>query len=218
MLQNETKTSNPYPQNTRKRSFLSIVSIITLFSFLALIGPWMIGAVFNGLSNDPTAGQAFGWLGLLTAVVAGPVFVISLVATIVAAIISAISGKDSDATSTTSVVPPPAFPPAVFPPSETPTPKVSPTITPLLGAIITGDIALVQTALADHPEQLNTAYAQNGNTPLHVAALNGYTNIVRLLLEHPNLDTTHTNNAGHTALDLAREKGFTEIVLLLDNK
>lgn len=94
----------------------------------------------------------------------------------------------------------------------------SPTITPLLGAIITGDIALVQTALTDHPEELNTAYAQNGNTPLHVAALNGYTDIIRLLLAQPGIDTTRTNNEGKTALDLAHEKGFEEIVQLLENR
>ena len=88
-------------------------------------------------------------------------------------------------------------------------------ITPLLGAVITGDLDLVRTALADHPEELNTAYAQNGNTPLHVATLNGYTEIVRLLLQQPGIDTTRTNNEGKTALDLAREKGFTEIAQLL---
>lgn len=96
--------------------------------------------------------------------------------------------------------------------------KVSNVITPLLGAIISGDLALVRTALQDHPEQLNTAYAQNGNTPLHVAALNGYTDIARLLLEQPGIDTTRTNNNGKTALDLAREKSFEEIVKLLENK
>ena len=95
---------------------------------------------------------------------------------------------------------------------------IAQTITPLLGAIITGDIALVQTALQDQPEELNTAYAQNGNTPLHAAALNGYTEIVRLLLEQLDIDTTRTNNDGKTALDLAREKKFKEIVKLLENK
>ncbi len=96
--------------------------------------------------------------------------------------------------------------------------SISQTITPVLEAILPNNIALVQTALTDHPEELNTAYAQNGNTPLHVAALNGYTEIVRLLLAQPGIDTTRTNNQGKTALDLAREKGFTEIVLLLENK
>ena len=96
--------------------------------------------------------------------------------------------------------------------------SISNQITPLLNSIISGDLALVQTALTDHPEQLNTAYAQNGNTPLHVAALNGYTDIVRLLLEQPGIDTTRTNNEGKTALDLAREKGHSEISQLLENK
>ena len=85
-------------------------------------------------------------------------------------------------------------------------------ITPLLGAIISGDMDLVRTALQDHPEHLNTAYAQNGNTPLHVAALNGKTEIVKLLLAQPGIDKTLKNNEGKTAADLAQEKGFAEIV------
>lgn len=97
-------------------------------------------------------------------------------------------------------------------------PGLSYAITPLLEAIPTKDISLVRTALTGHPEDLNTAYAQNGNTPLHVAALNGYTDIVRLLLEQPGIDTARTNNEGKTALDLAREKGCTEVVQLLENK
>ena len=216
MLENRTETPNPTTH--KKRSFLSIASTIALWSFLALIGPWIIGAIFSGLSNDSTAGQPFGWLGLLTAVVAGPVFVISLIATIVSSIRHAFSGKDPDTVSVTHAAPLPVFSPSSSASSKQAPVKVSQTITPLLGAIITRDIALVQTALADHPEELNTAYAQNGNTPLHVAALNGYTDIVRLLLAQPGIDTTRTNNAGQTALDLAREKGFTEIVLLLENK
>ena len=75
----------------------------------------------------------------------------------------------------------------------------------------------VRTALQEHPEYINTAYAQNGNTPLHVAALNGQTEIVKLLLEQPGLDTTLKNNEGKTAADLAQEKNFTEIITLLRN-
>ncbi len=92
----------------------------------------------------------------------------------------------------------------------------SKTPTTILEAILNTNPALVRTALQDHPEQLNTAYAQNGNTPLHVAALNGYTEIVRLLLEQPGIDTARTNNEGKTALDLAREKGHTEVAQLLE--
>ncbi|MBO4674853.1 MAG: ankyrin repeat domain-containing protein, partial [Elusimicrobiaceae bacterium] len=89
-------------------------------------------------------------------------------------------------------------------------------ITPLLGAIISQDMALVRIALQEHPEHLNTAYAQNGNTPLHVAALNGQTEIVRFLLEQPGIDKTIKNKDGKTAFDLAQEKGFAEIAGLLN--
>ena len=88
-------------------------------------------------------------------------------------------------------------------------------ITPLLDTILSKNPDLVRAALQDYPEQLNTAYAKNGNTPLHVAALNGHTEIVRLLLAQPNIDKTRTNNVGRTALDLAREKGFEDIIKLL---
>ena len=88
-------------------------------------------------------------------------------------------------------------------------------ITPLFQAILSQDVSAVQKLLPSG--ELNRPFAGTGNTPLHVAALNGYTNIVRLLLEQPGIDTTRTNNESKTALDLAREKGFTEIVLLLEN-
>jgi len=88
-------------------------------------------------------------------------------------------------------------------------------ITPLLNAIIKGDLELVRTTLQEYPEQLNIPYAQNGNTPLHVAAFNGYTEIVRFLLEQPTLDKTILNKAKKSALDIAQEKGFAEIAELL---
>lgn len=91
-------------------------------------------------------------------------------------------------------------------------------ITPLLQAVMDGKLEKAKEVLTDNTAQLNTTYAPNGNTPLHVAALNGYTEIVRLLLEQPGIDTTRTNNEGKTALDLAHEKGFEEIVWLLENK
>ena len=88
-------------------------------------------------------------------------------------------------------------------------------ITPVLQAVFDGSIIKLRVALQEHPEHLNTAYAQNGNTPLHVAALNGQTEIVKLLLEQPGLDTTIKNNEGKTAFDLAQEKNLTEIAILL---
>ena len=89
-------------------------------------------------------------------------------------------------------------------------------LTELLQAVLTGDVDFVKAALENHPEFLNTAYAQNGNTPLHVAALNGYTEIVRLLLAQPGIDKTLKNNDGKTAQDLALEKGFAEIAQMLE--
>lgn len=89
------------------------------------------------------------------------------------------------------------------------------TSTHLLDSTATGDPRWIRAALAAHPEHLNTAYEQNGNTPLHVAALNGYAEIVRLLLQQPGIDKTRKNKDGKTALDLAQEKNFTEIAELL---
>ena len=88
-------------------------------------------------------------------------------------------------------------------------------VTPLLDSILTNNPDAVRAALAAHPEHLNTAYEQNGNTPLHVAALNGYAEIVRLLLQQPGIDKTRKNKDEKTALDLAQEKNFTEIAELL---
>ena len=85
----------------------------------------------------------------------------------------------------------------------------------LLEAIIAKDTETIRQTLADHPELLNTAYAQNGNTPLHVAVWNGHKDIVELLLAQPGIDTTRTNLAGKTALDLAKEKNFPEIIEML---
>ena len=88
-------------------------------------------------------------------------------------------------------------------------------LTPLFRAILNQDILALQKLLPTN--ELNRPFADTGNTPLHVAALNGYIDIVRLLLEQPGIDTTRINNEGKTALDLAREKGHSEIAQLLEN-
>ena len=104
---------------------------------------------------------------------------------------------------------------AIPAPATVPPVKESRTITPLLEAILSGNADNVRAALTEHPELLNTAYAQNGNTPLHVAALNGQTEIVKLLLAQPGIDKTLTNKDGQTARDLAQERNFPEIIGLL---
>lgn len=70
-------------------------------------------------------------------------------------------------------------------------------------------------ALNNKEININEPYPDNGNTPLHIAAWNGYTEIVQLLLTAPAIDKTLKNKSGQTALDLAKQNNHTEIVQLL---
>ncbi len=213
---------NPYPKKPlpqpkkEKKTFLEKVSAVALGSFLVLLAPLVLGVVVSFGDSDPTAGQGAGWLFMIVAVFAGPVFVISLLLTIVAMFTSAVSDTVSRYKKKNEEETPAITPIAIPPAPEKSVKKTTHQITPLLGAILSKDISLVRTALTDDFENLNTAYAQNGNTPLHVAALNGYTDIVRLLLEQPGIDIGLTNNNGKTALDLARERDFIEIAQLIE--
>ena len=54
----------------------------------------------------------------------------------------------------------------------------------------------------------------NGDTPLHLSAMNGYTGQVCLLLKH-RADHHLRNGNGKTALDIAVEKADADIVTLL---
>ena len=88
-------------------------------------------------------------------------------------------------------------------------------VTPLLQSILDGNKEAAEKALKEYPDYINIPYASNGNTPLHVAVWNGYTDIVKLLLEQPGIDLYIKNKDGKTALDLAQEKNLTEIIHLL---
>lgn len=70
-------------------------------------------------------------------------------------------------------------------------------------------------ALNNKEININEPYPDNGNTPLHIAAWNGYAEIVQLLLTAPAIDKTLKNKSGQTALDLAKQNNHTEIVQLL---
>lgn len=70
-------------------------------------------------------------------------------------------------------------------------------------------------ALNNKEININEPYPDNGNTPLHIAAWNGYAEIVQLLLTAPAIDKTLKNKSGQTALDLAKQNNHTDTVRLL---
>ena len=191
------------PQSKKFRKLLFFFTLLLIFTSLDIAALWKMGTVC------PTC---VGVLGIITLPMAiGAIFSVEILLAMIPCliIVSFLKPNGNESSSCNDLSSPKDT-------HEVNTSQKSlNTITPLLGAIIGGDLTLVQTALLDHPEQLNTAYAQNGNTPLHVAALNGYTEIVKLLLAQPGINKTRTNNDGKTAADLAREKGFAQIEELI---
>ena len=94
-----------------------------------------------------------------------------------------------------------------------PTLSPTPTITPFLKAVMDNNLQKAQELLPSW--EIHRPYAPNGNTPLHIAVWNGYTDMVKLLLAQPDIDKNIQNLAGKTPLDLAEEKHFEEIICLL---
>ena len=205
-------TPNNEPNTTThgyQPSFLQIFAFITFVLFVAMIAIPFLGAVIQGASSDPTVGQGFMWIGLPIAFFIAPFFLISLVITIIAMFVSAFKDTKNKLQQKKEE---PSIPKQK---SALPPPPRTWDITPLFEAILANDIKKAHQEIERNSKQVNLIYAQNGNTPLHVAALNGYTEIVRLLLAQPGIDKTLKNNDGKTAQDLALEKGFAEIVELL---
>ncbi|SEO93077.1 ankyrin repeat domain-containing protein [Paenibacillus sp. OV219] len=62
---------------------------------------------------------------------------------------------------------------------------------------------------------VNIASDEIDNTPIMIASVKGYVDIVRLLIEQSNPDMTILNGYGGTALIPACEKGHVEVVRLL---
>ncbi len=85
---------------------------------------------------------------------------------------------------------------------------------PVYMMVLSQDLDKVKQALLNGAD-VNAPYPENGNTPLHIAALNGYTEIVKLLLAQPYIDKNIKNKEGKTALDLAKERNRTEVFHLL---
>jgi ankyrin repeat protein len=82
-----------------------------------------------------------------------------------------------------------------------------------LAAVFLADAARVGALLARHP-CLATAPDGRGDQPIHHAARNGDTPIVRLLIEH-GADVNATNPRGHTVLYCAGGHGHLETLQLL---
>jgi ankyrin repeat protein len=85
-----------------------------------------------------------------------------------------------------------------------------------LAAVFLADTGRVRSLLARHPH-LATAPDGRGDQPIHHAARNGDTEIVRLLIEH-GADVNATNPRGHTVLYCAGGHGHLDILQLLLDK
>jgi ankyrin repeat protein len=85
-----------------------------------------------------------------------------------------------------------------------------------LAAVFLADTARVRSLLARHPH-LAVATDGRGDQPIHHAARNGDTEIVRLLIEH-GADVTARNTRGHTVLYCAGGHGHLGTLRLLLSK
>lgn len=83
----------------------------------------------------------------------------------------------------------------------------------LLAAVFLADAARVRSLLARHPH-LAVAIDGRGDQPIHHAARNGDTEIVRLLIEH-GADVNARNTRGHTVLYCAGGHGHLDALQLL---
>ncbi len=82
-----------------------------------------------------------------------------------------------------------------------------------LASLFLGDEVRVRSMLAHHPELANTVDG-NGDYPIHHAARNGDTEIVRLLIDC-DADVNAANERGHTVLYCAGGHGHLNTVRLL---
>lgn len=80
-----------------------------------------------------------------------------------------------------------------------------------------GQLEAVQKLIATGKCLLNEEEGQQGNTPLHLAAVNGNTDALCLLLAQPGVDKNKVNRIGNTALHAAIYSKSMAVVQLLLN-
>ena len=81
-----------------------------------------------------------------------------------------------------------------------------------------GECVLLQSIIDNHLIHINlqtSEYGCNHNTPLHLAALSGHTECVRILLSQPEIKCSIRNVYGKTPLHLALENHNVECIKLL---
>ncbi|PNS17276.1 Oxysterol-binding 1 [Sphaceloma murrayae] len=72
-------------------------------------------------------------------------------------------------------------------------------------AVQIAELSMVEKVLKISKDMEINATDKEGNTPLHIAAMLGRIQVVRLLLEQPEINESVTNYQGKTPLDLARD-------------
>lgn len=81
-------------------------------------------------------------------------------------------------------------------------------------AVSKGDFIMVESLLKEYPELANAQSHDLGFTPLHFAAMDGYKEIVELLLRY-KADANSKEFAEMTPLHWAARNGYDEIVEIL---
>lgn len=74
----------------------------------------------------------------------------------------------------------------------------------------TGEASKLDSLLESHPDLVNIYEDTYYNTPLHIAALNGYSSVVKVLLEH-GADPYIENQNGEIAAESALQGGNLEL-------
>jgi hypothetical protein len=93
-------------------------------------------------------------------------------------------------------------------------PKKPTPLAPILTLVSANDVERVRDSVARHRVQLRELDF-DGNTPLHIAALLGSTEMVETLLA-AGAETGVRNHDGETALDAARRAGRKKVIRILE--